>query len=149
MGVGLLQQSWDSGFTVLELMVTMAILSILLAIAIPNFSSMQGQLKASEEIRKLASELATLRGEAVRQRTDVRVSFSSSGYSWDIGDDSTIDGSVTLNKGSSWQGTLPTDILFNGLGLARGLGASGLTLSVVNRGVAQSLTLNSNGHVSV
>ena len=139
----------NSGFTVLELIVVIAIVGILAAIALPNFSSIQGQLSSSQEVRQMAYQLGLLRKEAIRLRTNVRVSFTATGYSWDVFDDSSTDGSVTFKQEVVWSGaSLPADIVFNGLGLLRG-SASDVLLSVESKGYVSSVTLNTNGHIQM
>lgn len=139
----------NSGFTVLELIVVMAIVGILAAIALPNFSSIQGQLSSSQEVRQMAYQLGLLRKEAIRLRTNVRVSFSATGYSWDIYDDNVSEGSVIFKQEVSWSGaSVPSDIVFNGLGLLRS-SASDVTFSVESKGYVSSVTLNTNGHIQM
>lgn len=137
-----------SAFTVLELMVVMALMSIVLLMAVPSFSSMNGQLKASQDIRTLILKIDELRSEAIRRRTNIRISFSTSGYSWDIDNDGTTDGSTSLGRNSQWFGGTPASFVFNGLGLVRGLNSSVETITIRNAGRNSDLKINNNGHIS-
>lgn len=138
----------QNGFTVLELIVAVSVMALLALIAVPNFSTMKGQMEASQEIRLLAEQISELRGEAIRLRTTVRISFSSTGYSWDVEDDGDADGERVFAGESQWQGTTPATIVLNGLGLARGI-TSETTLTVANRGQSASMTINRNGHLQL
>ncbi len=140
--------SIQSGFTVLELTVVVALIGILASIAVPSLSQTKGQMSANQEVRRLATDLAELRGEAIRLRTAVRLSFTSLGYNWDIGDDGSIDGNRSFDGESTWYGSYPSTITLNGLGLARGI--SGLqTIRIQNRGQISSLSINYNGHIKL
>lgn len=136
----------NSGFTILELIVCMGILGLLLAVAVPNIASLSAQMSASEVIRTFGYDLSQLRAEARRMKTPILVAFNSSGYSWDLGANGSIDGTHNLVKSATW-GSSYSNITFNGQGLVRGIGAGG-NYSVVVGGTTTSLTLNSNGHVS-
>lgn len=137
-----------SGFTVLELLVSMGILGIMLSMGFANVAEMKSQMDTTSEVRRLGLTLNSLRNEAIRLRANVRVSFTSSGYAWDIYDDGSSDGSHSLGTNCTWSGGTPGSFVFNGLGLARGL-ASDQTLTIANRGISYSLLLNSNGFVSM
>lgn len=138
----------DRGFTVAELLAAMAIFALLAATAIPNLNQLQGQMRSSEEVRQLSHTISEMRMEAIRLRTNVRVNFFDGGYSWDINDDSTTEGSRLFGGNTAWIGSPPSSILFNGLGLARGISGT-VTLSISSGGQSLSLDVNKNGHVSI
>jgi prepilin-type N-terminal cleavage/methylation domain-containing protein len=133
-------------FTVAELLVTLSIMALLMSVALPKFSKMRGQMRASEDVRDLADAIATLRSEAIRLRTTVKVTFTATGYTWDIGNDGSTEGSRLLGTSSTWNGGTPAAIILNGLGLARGI-ANQQSISIKNRGYITTLTINRNGHV--
>lgn len=68
-----------AGFTLIELMVTVAIAAILLALAVPNFSSTLKASRTSSQIRELANGLTYARSEAVARGQEVRICPSVSG----------------------------------------------------------------------
>lgn len=138
----------SAGFTVLELLVSMGILGIMLSMGFANVAEMKSQMDTSSEIRRLALTLNSLRNEAIRLRANVSVTFTSSGYSWDIYDDGSAEGSHSLGSHCNWNGSTPDTFTFNGLGLARGIGAT-RTLTIANGGIRSSLTINTNGFVSM
>ena len=138
----------QSGFTIVELLAAMSLMFILSAIALPQFSVMKGQLEVSRDVRMLAVALSEVRAEALRLRTEVRVNFDSNSISWDIYDDGSDEGTFEFDTESAWIGSVPSDIVFNGLGLCRAI-AGTRTISMRNRGQSLSLTINQNGYVAI
>lgn len=70
-------QPCNLGFTLIELMVTISVLAILLAIAIPNFQSFILHSRLTATTNDLASALAMARSEAVKRATRITVCKSS------------------------------------------------------------------------
>ena len=65
------------GFTLTELMVTLAVLAILVTIAVPSFSGMIATQATRNASFDLSSAVSLARAEAVKQNTIVTVSTSS------------------------------------------------------------------------
>jgi len=63
-GVGVMSQK---GFTLIELMVALAVSAILLGLAAPNFAQMIRDNRAAAELNSFSSMLNYARGEAVRR----------------------------------------------------------------------------------
>lgn len=61
----------QKGFTLIELMVTLAILAIVLGMAIPSFSSMLQDSRVSSLGSELQGALLLARSEAIKRRQDV------------------------------------------------------------------------------
>jgi type IV fimbrial biogenesis protein FimT len=80
-----------SGFTLLELLVVLVIISVLSAYAIPAFSESVQRYRASAEISALGTDLQLARSEAVKRGLSVKVCPSSNGTTctsasgWQIG----------------------------------------------------------------
>jgi len=138
----------QAGFTVIELIAVLGLMAIILSIGTGKFGTMMGQMKAAQDIRQLSMTLGYARDEAVRLRANVRVGFTTSAITIDLYDDNSIDQTINLSKASTWSPSTPSSILFNGLGLARGIATSS-TLSIKNRNIVQSLSVNKNGYVSL
>jgi type IV fimbrial biogenesis protein FimT len=81
----------SAGFTLLELMMTITIAAILLAIGVPSFRYVTASNRASAEINGLLGDMQFARGEAIREGQPVSICTSSDGAtclgipSWDRG----------------------------------------------------------------
>lgn len=69
----------QTGLTIVELMITLAVLAILLAIAIPSFEGLIASTRVTNATNELLSALAQTRSEAIRrgQRVTICVSANS------------------------------------------------------------------------
>ncbi|MEW5967274.1 MAG: GspH/FimT family pseudopilin [Pseudomonadota bacterium] len=67
------------GFTLIELVVTLAILGIILTIAIPNFQSMLASNRMASQANDVIAALSLARSEAVKRAAQVTVCASSDG----------------------------------------------------------------------
>jgi type IV fimbrial biogenesis protein FimT len=81
------------GFTLIELMITVAIVSILAGIAIPSFREMLRQNRATSLANELAASLNLARSEAIKQ--GVQVTICKSG--------NITDASPTCSTTDDWQ----------------------------------------------
>lgn len=95
----------SGGFTLVELLVAVAVLAIVLTIAIPSFASIAQRARLKSAADKLRSELSEARTEALRRNRNVVVSFtrSTDGATWCYGftlNDSGCDCSQT-NPGAA------------------------------------------------
>jgi type IV fimbrial biogenesis protein FimT len=65
-----------SGFTLIELMITVSILGILLGIGLPSFVTFINNNKITAEANSLIYSLQMARSEAIKRGTDVQVSLA-------------------------------------------------------------------------
>lgn len=74
-----------NGFTLIELIVTIAVLAILLAVAVPSFQDFfeRGRLRGAADAA--TALVATARGEAVKTGRNVTISFSGTTAAWCLG----------------------------------------------------------------
>ena len=70
----------DGGFTLIELMAAIAVASILMAIAIPNFLSTLPSLRLTDAARQVATDLQQIRMKAIAQNIPYQMSFSTTTY---------------------------------------------------------------------
>lgn len=74
---------WQSGITLIELLIALAILTIGVLIAVPNMSGMSGSARLAGAASELQSALQFARTEAIRLNTAVVFCHSSNGSSCD------------------------------------------------------------------
>jgi len=67
----------ESGFTLVELIIVMAVFGILTAIAIPTFVSMMPKYRLNGSARQVMGDLMAARMKAVKENTTVKVEWIS------------------------------------------------------------------------
>ena len=130
----------------MELLVVMAIMGLVAAMAAPSLSTTRNQMKVSEASHSIAQTLGEIRSEAIRIKAEVRVTFTTVGLSWDLFNDGSIDGSYSFPRGVTWNGSAPTSVTFDGLGLARALTAT-KTMTMKRGKSSDNVYLNKNGYI--
>jgi prepilin-type N-terminal cleavage/methylation domain-containing protein len=83
-----------TGFTLVELMVTLAIIGTLVAIAVPSFQQFSRSQTLSARINSLHQDLGFARAEAVKLQQTVRVEAAGKGWNdgWNVYADANADG---------------------------------------------------------
>ena len=82
----------NSGFTIMELMTTIAIIAVLAAIAVPNMIGWRSGTKLQGAVENLRGDLQLAKLAAVKENGSVAVLFSSNGYEVFTDDGSTQTG---------------------------------------------------------
>jgi type IV fimbrial biogenesis protein FimT len=97
------------GFTIIELMVTIVIASILIALAGPSFSSLTASQRAKGAASELYATLAKARSEAITRNATVTVS------------------PVSSNWANGWQIVAPSSVVVDNHGATTGVTITGPT----------------------
>ena len=89
----------DSGFTLIEMMMVIAIVAIMSAVAIPAFMSMLPGMRLNGAARQVMTDLMAARMDAVKQNNEFRVFFNSPGTNqYQILDDDDNDGTADTGE---------------------------------------------------
>jgi len=91
-------EKMESGFTLTELIIVMAILGALTAIAIPNFISMMPKYRLNGTARQVMGDLMAARMKAVSLNKKVKVFFFND-HQYKICDDADKNGKVSDGEG--------------------------------------------------
>ena len=89
------------GFTLIELMVALAVAGVLMGLAVPSFFESTARARLQGAINELAIDLQYARSEAVRERAPVSLTVAASGASYTIANATRTLKAVTLPTGVS------------------------------------------------
>lgn len=151
-----LHRKKNRGFTLIELMVVLAILGIMAAIVVPNFKQYLLQRRLNGAARQIMSDLMSARMKAITQNRKVKVFFSGSNHQYTVCDDANGDGTVGSGEGTvqvrdiqyDYPGvtyTATADPIFNKNGTA----AVMATVTVSNPSGSKNVSVAITGRVSI
>lgn len=112
---------WADGFTLTEIIVALAIISILAAIALPNWSTLLPNYALTSAARQVQSELHRLKSRAVAENASFRLVFSGATYN------------IQKYSGGSYSATGDSKTLPDGITLAE---SSDTTVGFTSRGTS-------------
>lgn len=101
----------NKGFTLIELMVTIAVMAIIASFAVPSFNSLIENQKLRKSTNTLVQEIKAARMKAILDKKDITLKLSSSDadssyiFNWKP------EGSVSLKTASN------NELIFNGNGI--------------------------------
>jgi type IV fimbrial biogenesis protein FimT len=81
---------WVFGFTLIELMVTLAVMAILLVAGVPSFVDFFDKNRVRGAADGVISLIGNARAEAVKNDLDVNIAMTGSGTAWCVGANSAI-----------------------------------------------------------
>ena len=95
------------GFTLVELLIALAVVGILAAVAVPSISNSTGSHRVVEQTRRIHSDLVEARTRAIAEQRQVRVQFNDGG-TWRISRDvggvwTQVGGTRALPEGLSFR----------------------------------------------
>lgn len=136
------------GFTVVELMIVVAIAAILATVAAPNFAEFMNQQRVRNAATDLVMDLSLARSEAVKRGANVTVSpVGSWAEGWEV-----KAGADVISKRASTAGTLSisgSDATFNPQGRALASVSYELTAYGLEGDSNRCVTLAASGSASV
>ncbi|MCD6399947.1 GspH/FimT family pseudopilin [candidate division WOR-3 bacterium] len=146
----------QSGFTLIELIVIIAILAVFAGIAVPNFLSYMPKSRLNGAARQVMGDLMAARMKAVSQNCDVAVTFASGNPEYEIWTDSDNDDIedsgevITKNIQSNYHDvTIDTDrnIEFSPRGTANSYG--NVNVKLTNSASSRLVKVNITGRVMI
>lgn len=87
----------QTGLTLIELIVTLAVISILLVMGIPQFKSTTANSRLTTTINTLSGDLSFARSEAIKRGTNVAVTANSNNWANGWTTSVTVSGGATEN----------------------------------------------------
>jgi type IV fimbrial biogenesis protein FimT len=151
----------NSGFTIMELLTTIAIIAVLAAIAVPNMIGWRSGTKLQGAVENLRGDLQWAKLKAVQENGSVTVLFLSTGSSYEVFMDRTNAGVRDADERLYRQRDLPAGVSidlggtdfngndylrFNNRGFPEN---SGMVVVGSSGGAGRNITLNRLGRIVI
>jgi len=139
-----MEKEHSKGFTLMELVITLAVLAILLTIATPSLDMFSSAYKLRGAAREVATDLQFARLLAVKENKNIQVAFNPTSYQVVRVSDGTV--AKARNLSTDYPNTTLTNIsiTFDSRG-----DSSANTVTVTNPRGAKNITVNSTGRVKI
>jgi len=98
----------SKGFTLVEMMILVAVMAILAAIAAPNLKTYMAQRRLNGAARQVMTDLMAAKMKAVSFNQNVKVSFESN-HIYQIWNDANGDGTVDVDEGDDIERNIHPD----------------------------------------
>lgn len=141
----------DRGFTLIELMVTIAIMAILISLAAPSFTTMIANQRVKGAAADLHIALTKARGEALKLNAEVTLAPKTAGR-WEDGWTLTFvhatNGLTTIEDHSSITGITvsgPTNAIYQGSGRVKGTAAPSFDIVAGTGNINRCVLVNLSG----
>ena len=146
----------ESGFTLIELIIIIAILSILAGIAVPNFLAWLPKSRLNGAARQVMGDLMAARMKAVSQNNEFKIFFLANGHEYMILDDDDNDGTADTGEWTeikdirneysdvTFDLTKTADPVFSSRGTA-----TNTTITLQNSSGSKDITISIAGRVKI
>lgn len=145
------QNSTQKGFTLIELIIAIALMAILMAIATPSFNVWRKQSNLKAEAQEVFGAFQRARSEAVSRNKDIDLTFNNG--SGDSGTWRISENGTTLSSGSMIAGVQVSSANFGGNGetgfTGRGLPIDSGSVEIKNDERTYTITLSAAGSVKM
>ena len=144
------RRSRIAGFSMVELAVSMTVLMILTAIAIPSLMRSFRTYQLNDTATRLSDILKFTRFEAVRRNKQINFLMQTSGTGWLVGTDSNASGTIDATDKqqliASFATLLPSGVAPSPTAITTALGGASL---ITKSGSAGSITFDARGAIRV